>query len=702
MSGHPTYQPQNAFLKWFERRLPIVGLVYSSFVVYPTPRNLNYWWTFGGILAFMLAAQIVTGIVLAMHYTPHVDHAFNSVETIMRDVNYGWLLRYLHANGASMFFLAVYIHMARGMYYGSYKDPREVLWILGVILFLLMIVTGFMGYVLPWGQMSFWAATVITNLFSAIPVVGESVVTWLWGGYAVGNPTLNRFYSLHYLLPFVIVGVVVLHIWALHVVGQNNPTGIEPKSEKETVAFTPYATIKDGFFLVVFFVLFAWFVFYVPNYLGHSDNYIPANPSVTPTHIVPEWYYLPFYAILRAIPNKLLGVIALVASIVILAFLPWLDTSRVRSATYRPLYRQFFWIFIVVCIGLGWLGSKPAEGGYVIAARILTAYYFLHFLIILPVLGIVETPKPLPRSISEAVLSKTKAAVLVLGIGLVGLSGLATSVGAAEGTPPPQRLPWSFAGPFGKFDRGELQRGFKVYREVCQTCHGLTLVSFRNLAEPGGPGFSEAQARQIASEYKVQDGPNDQGEMFERDGRLADRFPAPFPNEQAARARYGGYPVDLSVIAKARSYERGFPWFIFDALPIPGGAYQEHGVDYLVALLTGYEANPPAGVTMPSGMNYNKYFPGHAIAMPPPLTDGRVDYSDGAPQTVAQYARDVAAFLMWTAEPHLEARKRIGFQVIMFLLIFAFLLYFTKKKVWKDVEAPMEAARGQVPVEGKP
>jgi ubiquinol-cytochrome c reductase cytochrome b/c1 subunit len=356
----------------------------------------------------------------------------------------------------------------------------------------------------------------------------------------------------------------------------------------------------------------------------------------------------------------------------------------------------------VVCIGLGWLGSKPAEGGYVIAARILTAYYFLHFIIILPVLGIVETPKPLPRSISEAVLSKTKAAVLVLGIGLVGLSGLATSVSAAEGTPPPQRLTWSFAGPFGKFDRGQLQRGFKVYREVCQTCHGLTLMAFRNLAEPGGPEFTEAQARQIASEYKVQDGPNDQGEMFERDGRLADRFPAPFPNEQAARARYGGYPVDLSVIAKARSYERGFPWFVFDALPIPRGAYQEHGVDYLVALLTGYEENPPAGVTLPPGMNYNKYFPGHAIAMPPPLTDGRVDYSDGAPQTIQQYARDVAAFLMWTAEPHLEARKRIGFQVMVFLLIFAFLLYFTKKKVWKEVEAPSEAARGQVPVEGKP
>ena len=265
MSGHSTYQPQSPFMQWMERRLPIASLVYSSFVAYPTPRNLNYWWTFGGILTFMLGVQIVTGIVLAMHYTPHVDFAFNSVESIMRDVNYGWLLRYLHANGASFFFVAVYVHIARGMYYGSYKEPREVLWILGVILFLLMVATGFMGYVLPWGQMSFWAATVITNLFSALPGVGEPIVTWLWGGFAVGNPTLNRFYSLHYLLPFVIAGVVVLHVWALHMVGQNNPTGVEPKTEKDTVAFTPYATVKDGFFIGVFCIFFAWFVFYLPN-----------------------------------------------------------------------------------------------------------------------------------------------------------------------------------------------------------------------------------------------------------------------------------------------------------------------------------------------------------------------------------------------------------------------------------------------------
>jgi ubiquinol-cytochrome c reductase cytochrome b/c1 subunit len=673
MSGQSTYQPQNAFLRWLERRLPIGGLIHSSFVVYPTPRNLNYWWTFGGILTFMLAVQIVTGIVLAMHYTPHVDYAFNSVQHFKRDVPYGWLLQPLHANGASLFFLAAYIHAFRGMYYGSYKEPREVLWILGVILLLLMIMTGFMGYVLPWGQMSFWAATVITNLFSAIPGVGESIVTWLWGGYAVGNPTLNRFYSLHYLLPFVIAGVVVLHVWALHVAGQNNPTGVEPQSDKDTVAFTPYATIKDSFGLAVFLVLFAWFVFYIPDYLGHPDNYIPANPAVTPTHIVPEWYYLPFYAILRAIPSKLGGVIALAASIVILAFLPWLDTSRVRSGRYRPLYRMFFWIFVLVCIGLGWLGSKPAEGTYVYAARVLTAYYFMHFLIILPLLGVFETTKPVPSSISADVLKgKASVAAILLALGLVTLLGTSSSSIAAEAETPPMNK-WSFAGPFGKFDRGQLQRGFKVYKEVCETCHGIQLLSLRNLSEPGGPGFTPAQVGVIAKSYKYKKA-NDQGEMVDRDGEPADRFPPPqlrFPT---------GTPPDLSVIVKARGYDRGFPGFVIDMFT----QYQEHGADYMVALLKGYE-NPPAGVQVPPGMMYNKYFPGHGISMPPPLSDGRVPYTDGAPQTLDQYAKDVTAFLAWAAEPHLEARKRLGMQVMIFLIVLSGLLYFTKKKVWRAV-----------------
>src|SRR6187455_711911 len=445
MSGHSTYQPRSAFMKWMERRLPIAGLVHSSFVAYPVPRNLNYWWTFGGILSFLLGAQIVTGIVLAMHYTPHVDYAFNSVEAIMRDVNYGWLLRYLHSNGASMFFVAVYIHMARGMYYGSYKEPREVLWILGVILYLLMMATGFLGYTLPWGQMSFWGATVITNFFSAIPLVGESVVTWLWGGYAVGNPTLQRFFSLHYLLPFVIAGVVVLHVWALHVAGQNNPAGVEPKTAKDTVPFTPYATIKDGFGLSCFILFYCWFIFYIPNYLGDPDNYIPANPGVTPAHIVPEWYYLPFYAILRSIPDKLAGVVAMFSAILILAFLPWLDSARTRSSRYRPLAKQFFWIFVVVCLLLGWLGGKPPEGIYVIAGRILTFCYFAYFLILLPLLSRIEKPRPVPNSIAEDVLAKSAgkstpmvSTVIALAVAGALFTASAPSARAAEGqeTPP--------------------------------------------------------------------------------------------------------------------------------------------------------------------------------------------------------------------------------------------------------------------------
>ena len=408
MAGHSTYQPTSAVGKWFHERLPIYAFVKETALDFPTPKNLNYWYTFGGILAVMLVVQIITGIVLVMHYTPHVDSAFNSVEHIMRDVNYGWLLRYLHANGASMFFVAVYIHIFRGMYYGSYKAPREILWMIGVLIFLIMMATAFMGYVLPWGQMSFWGAKVITNLFSAIPLVGDSVTTWLWGGYAVDNPTLNRFFSLHYLLPFVLAGIVGLHIWALHVPGNNNPTGISVKSSQDTIPFHPYYTLKDGFAIVVFFIFYALFVFYAPNYLGHAVNYQPANPLSTPAHIVPEWYFLPFYAILRAIPSKLGGVIAMFGSIAILFVLPWLDTSRVRSGSYRPIFKSFFWIFAVVCVALGFLGSKPPEGSYVTWSRILTAYYFIHFLVILPLLGLLESPKPLPASISDDVLAKKK------------------------------------------------------------------------------------------------------------------------------------------------------------------------------------------------------------------------------------------------------------------------------------------------------
>ena len=387
---------------WIEYRLPIFSMM-KHLGEYQTPRNLSYMWSFGSIAGIALVVQIITGVILAMHYTPHVDYAFDSVENIMRNVNYGWLLRYLHAVGASMFFMAIYIHIMRGLYYGSYKNPRELVWFLGIFIFLAMMATAFMGYVLPWGQMSFWGATVITNLFSAIPVVGQSIVTWLWGGFSVDNPTLNRFFSLHYLLPFVIMGLVIVHIAALHIHGSNNPTGVEVKSKKDTIPFHPYYTIKDFFGFGVFFLLFGYFVFFNPNYLGHPDNYTPANPMVTPAHIVPEWYFLPFYAILRAIPDKLGGVTAMFSAIAVLFALPWLDCSKVKSATYRPLFKWAFWVFIADCLLLGYIGGKPAEEPYITWGRIATFYYFTHFLLILPLLSKIEKPAPLPASIAESV-----------------------------------------------------------------------------------------------------------------------------------------------------------------------------------------------------------------------------------------------------------------------------------------------------------
>lgn len=417
MASHESsYVPGSAVEKWLDDRLPIIRFSKAHLMDFPTPKNLNYWWTFGAILAFMLVVQIVTGIILAMHYTPNVALAFDSVQHIRRDVNGGSVLQPLHAVGASMFFFAVYIHMFRNLYFGSYKSPREVLWILGVLIFVLMVTTAFMGYVLPWGQMSFWAATVITNIVGAVPVVGDPILQLLRGGFAVENATLNRFFSLHYLLPFVIAAVVALHIWALHVPGNNNPIGVEVKSSRDTVSFHPYYTMKDLFAIVVFCIPFAYFAFYAPDLLGHPDNFIPANSQVTPAHIVPEWYFLPFYAILRAIDfnflfidSKLGGVIAFGGAIVVLFFVPWLDTSKVRSGSFRPVFRWFYWIFVLNFVMLAYLGSSPADA-YVLGisvadfSKLCTAYYFFYFLIALPLLGRFETPRPLPASISESVL----------------------------------------------------------------------------------------------------------------------------------------------------------------------------------------------------------------------------------------------------------------------------------------------------------
>jgi ubiquinol-cytochrome c reductase cytochrome b/c1 subunit len=398
-------------VRWIDYRLPFVASLEHHLIDYPTPVNLSYWWNFGSLAGIVLVIMIVTGVVLAMYYTPDSALAFDSVERIMRDVNYGWLIRYIHMNGASAFFLIVYIHLFRGLYYGSYKYPRELLWMLGVVILLLMIATAFMGYVLPWGQMSYWAATVITSLFSAIPLIGHPIVTLLWGGYAVGNPTLNRFFSLHYLLPFIIVAVIGLHLMALHQHGSNNPLGIDKRGPQDTIPFHPYYTVKDMFGLCVFLVLFSIVVFYLPNYLVSPDNYTPANPMQTPPHIVPEWYLLPYYAILRSItfsilgiPAKLLGVIAAFGSLIILFFVPWLDTSPVRSARFRPIYRLVSWLLPIDAVALGYVGSQPPQGWIITLGQVATFYYYFHFLILLPVLGRLERPRPLPIGIAEAVL----------------------------------------------------------------------------------------------------------------------------------------------------------------------------------------------------------------------------------------------------------------------------------------------------------
>ena len=367
---------------------PIINLLNDHLIDYPTPVNINYLWNFGSMAGIFLVVQILTGIFLAMHYTPHVDLAFLSVEHIMRDVNNGWLLRYLHANGASMFFGVVYIHVARGIYYGSYQKPRGFVWVVGVVILILMMATAFMGYVLPWGQMSFWAATVITNLFSAFPIVGEPIVAWLWGGFSVDNATLNRFFSFHYLLPFLIIGAVLAHLAVLHQNGSNNPLGVQAATDK--IPFYPYFIIKDLFSWVVAFIFYFGFVFFAPNYLGHTDNYIEANAMVTPSHIVPEWYFLPFYAILRSIPHKLGGVIAMFAALLVLLLLPYLNTSEVRSSSFRPIHRQFFWLLVLDYFILGWIGGCAPETPYLEIGQLATFFYFFYFLFIVPILGILE------------------------------------------------------------------------------------------------------------------------------------------------------------------------------------------------------------------------------------------------------------------------------------------------------------------------
>ena len=585
-----------------------------------------------------------------MHYDPTAEHAFESVEYIMRNVNFGWFMRYLHANGASMFFILVYIHMLRGLYYGSYKAPRELLWMLGVVILILMMATAFMGYVLPWGQMSYWGATVITNLFSVFPF-GETIVQWLWGGFSVSSPTLNRFFVLHYLFPFLIVGVVVLHLVALHQHGSNNPLGIDAKP-KEKIPFHPYYTVKDLFGLGIFAAIWSYFIFFDPNFFGEPDNYIPANSLVTPPHIVPEWYFLPFYAILRSIPNKLFGVIAMFGAVLILFFLPWLDRSKVRSATFRPIFKWVFWGFVLDCVVLGFVGAHSPDYVYEgigglsnqLLGQVTTFLYFSFFLLGLPLMGIYEKPRPLPTSIS----------------GVIAVLLLMSSSAVCDVSPLPEQN-WSFEGPFGTYDRAELQHGFEIYKQVCATCHGLDHVRFRDLE---GLGYTPEELKKIASDTKIAS-TNDQGDSAERPGLPTDLFPNPYQNEQAARAaNNGAHPPDLSLITKARA----------------GGA------NYVFALLTGYETAPPKTVELAVGMSYNPVFPGGQIAMPAPLSDGLVTYDNGEKPSVTQMARDVTAFLAWAAEPELEARKRMGYRVLIYCTIFSALMYFLMRRIWARVD----------------
>jgi len=367
----------------------LLAFISTHIINYPTPISLSYAWSFGSLAGICLVIQMLSGIFLAMHYTPHIDLAFSSVEYIMRDVENGWFIRYVHANGASMFFIVVYFHIFRGLYYGSYMAPREQLWCSGVILFILMMGTAFTGYVLPWGQMSFWGATVITSLVTVIPVAGQIIVEWLWGGFTVNNPTLNRFFSIHFCLPFIIAGITLIHLALLHKEGSNNPIGSD--TGVDDISFYPYFFSKDLFALMSFFLFFAFFIFYFPNILNHPDNCIPANPLKTPAHVVPEWYFLPFYAILRSIPHKAGGIIAMGGSIVVLLLIPFINLSEIRNTTYRPFFKFFYWLFIADFVILMWIGQKPVKDVYVFAGQIATFYYFVFFLFGVSVIGWIES-----------------------------------------------------------------------------------------------------------------------------------------------------------------------------------------------------------------------------------------------------------------------------------------------------------------------
>ena len=650
-------------VNWIDTRLPIFTMMQKEYGDFPTPKNFNYFWNFGALAMVKLVIMIVTGILLAMNYTPHADLAFDSVERIMRDVNYGWLLRYVHQNGASMFFIVVYIHIFRGLYYGSYKAPRELLWMLGVV-----HPAADDGHRVHGLRAALGPDVLLGRdrhhqpVLGAFPLVGESIVTWLWGGFAVDNPTLNRFFSLHYLLPFVIFGVVFLHVVALHITGSNNPLGIDPKGPQDTLPFHPYYTIKDSVGLCVFLLVFAVLVFFAPNYLGHPDNYIPANPLVTPPHIVPEWYFLPFYAILRAVPDKLGGVMLMFGSIAVLFVLPWLDTSPVRSAALPADLPSLPVLLVIAFIVLGYCRRASRRRALGDLGRVATIYYFLHFLVLLPLLGKLERPLPLPESIAgrcsaaaarcrAGAASKPMEKAVMRASALVALAVAvarpAPALGgrrrAAGGEEPLARGALVFDGSFGAFDRARRSAASRSTRKSARPairCSCCPTATSRGSACPSrgqgdrgdGAGAGRAERR---------------GRADRAAGAPVGPLPRAVPERAGgARRNNGALPPDLSLIVKAR----------------------EGGADYIYALLTGYDGT--AGRHQGAGgMNYNKYFPGHQIAMPPPLSEGQVTYTDGTRTTLEQEAHDVVTFLAWAAKPDMEERKQTGVRVILFLLL---------------------------------
>ncbi len=668
----------NKTVQWINDRLPIFSMMNNEYGKFQTPKNFNYFWNFGAIAMIMLMIMIITGVFMAMNYVPSTTEAFASIQHTTREVNYGWLLRYMHMNGASFFFIAVYIHLFRGLYYGSYKKPRELVWIFGVVLLLLMMATAFLGYTLPWSQMSGWGATVITSLFSAIPLVGGGIVTWLWGGFSVGQPTLNRFYAFHFLLPFIICAVVFIHVWALHVSGSNNPAGVEPKSDKDTVPFHPYYTAKDSFGTVVFMTIYFAVVFFAPLLLANPDHFKPFNHLQTPPEIVPEWYFLPFYAMLRSftvgikifghtlITAKQQGVAAMFGSILILFFVPWLDKSPVKSARYRPVFKWALRLLVLNMVMLTYAGGLPAIGKALVMGRIGAAYYYFFFLVLLPYLGKREKTLPLPESISADFTARhghgccatVKKALVPFALGL-GLA-LAPHAAHAADTPPLPNLHWPEQGIFGHYDKAALQRGFQVYKEVCSNCHSMKYVYYRNLE---AIGYTKEQIKALAASYQITDGPDENGQMYQRPGKPTDHLKSPFPNPETARAALNGaLPPDMSNLVNAR----------------------EGGPNYVYAILTGYVPAPKDFHVM-AGHMYNEYFPGHQIAMPQPLVAGQVQFQDGTPNTLDNEARSVAEFLDWASNPHMEQRKRLGIKVILFMLVFAGVLLATKRKVWSDV-----------------